>query len=67
MTDTRFLTDEEVEQLTGYRLAKYQRRELLLLRIRFFVRPKDGKPVVLHSDIAATNPKKREPQWENLA
>ncbi|WP_339344143.1 DUF4224 domain-containing protein [uncultured Alcanivorax sp.] len=70
MTSMRFLTEAELEHLTGYRAPSCQRRELLTMGIRFFTRPKDGHPVVLHEDVAATQKKStkgREPAWQKAS
>jgi hypothetical protein len=66
----RFLTDEELEHLTGYKASSCQRRELIAMGIRFFTRPKDGRPVVLHDDVAAGQEKGRKgskPQWQKAS
>lgn len=62
----RFLTEEEVEHLTGYRAARCQRQSLMAMGVRFHIRPKDGKPVVLHEDVRANDTarkRSREPAW----
>lgn len=60
-----FLTDEEVEHLTGKHRWSAQVRALVSMGIRFERRP-DGKPVVTRTAVHSSNdsPAKAEPKWD---
>lgn len=61
-----FLTAEQLQDLTGYRLAAYQVKWLRKAGIRHFVRA-DGKPRVPVSAVQDATPGRRAPVQPDFA
>jgi hypothetical protein len=60
-----WLTDDELETLTGYKRRSLQRRALSEMGVKFRSRPADGFPLVERGqfDKPVTKPR-REPNWD---
>lgn len=61
-----FLTAEQLIELTGYKRSSLQVNWLRRQGIRHHVR-KDGRPVVLSSDLSGHEPPRVRPNFSNLA
>lgn len=59
---SRFLSAQELMQLTGKKAASAQRRALDLMRVPFITRP-DGKPVVSAGTFIGGSKKQATPNW----
>ena len=65
-----WLTDEELETLTGYKRRSLQRKALAELGVRFRSRPSDGFPLVDRSQFETgqrDTARRKEPKWGAVA
>jgi len=67
-----WLTAEELIELTGYKLSRFQKLALAEMSVPFKSRPADGFPLVNRAQfqgqtVLTSRPKKREPRWESLS
>ena len=63
MSDNPWLSDGQLEELTGYKLAKYQMDWLNRNRIQFYTTA-NGKPRVPHGSVGGRLEKKQKPDHD---
>ncbi len=65
-TYSRFLSKQELIDLTGKRAASAQRRALDFMKLPYIRRP-DGTPVVTSGIFESRGNRKNSPNWESLS